>query len=168
MENATKAIIMVASFLIGIMILSLAVYLFVSFGASSAEINNQIETDRINQFNVQFTVYDGKEVDIYEVVTIANLATDNNINFDFGTRTSEASEKDMFIQVNFKPKSATTQRIENKTNEYYNKLIYDDLQKVETQTDENGKKVLVKNKYKCKVDISSVTQRVYKVTFTQI
>ena len=43
MENASKALIMAASVLIGIMILSLAVYLFATFGASSAQMHEQIQ-----------------------------------------------------------------------------------------------------------------------------
>ena len=42
MENASKALIMAAGVLIGILILSLAVYLFVSFGNTSRELHKQI------------------------------------------------------------------------------------------------------------------------------
>ena len=40
MENASKALIMAGGVLIGVLIISLAVYLFVSFGQTSAEINS--------------------------------------------------------------------------------------------------------------------------------
>ena len=56
MENASKALLMAAGVLIGILILSLAVFLFANFGSASAEINRQNEIKRINEFNAQFTV----------------------------------------------------------------------------------------------------------------
>lgn len=50
MENASKALIMAAGILIGVAILSLAVYLFVSFGSASAKIHEQNDANRINEF----------------------------------------------------------------------------------------------------------------------
>ena len=41
MENASKALIMAAEILIGLLIISLAVYLFTSFGTSAAQINQR-------------------------------------------------------------------------------------------------------------------------------
>lgn len=78
MENASKALLMAAGVLIGILIISLAVYLFVSFGSTSAEIHKQNDEQQIEQFNSQFTSYEGKKCTIYDVVTVANLATENN------------------------------------------------------------------------------------------
>ena len=49
MENASKALLMAAGVLIGILILSLAVFLFTNFGSASAEINKQNEIKRINE-----------------------------------------------------------------------------------------------------------------------
>ena len=43
MENASKALLMVASVLLGLMIISVGVALFNSFGGSSASIMNKIE-----------------------------------------------------------------------------------------------------------------------------
>ena len=78
MENASKALLMAASVLIGVLILSLAVYLFTSFGSTSAELHKQQDEQRLEQFNTQFSSYEGKEggITIYDVVTIANLATE--------------------------------------------------------------------------------------------
>ena len=59
MENASKALIMAGGVLIGVLIISLAVYLFVSFGQTSAEINSQNAQKQISQFNSQFTSYEG-------------------------------------------------------------------------------------------------------------
>ena len=41
MENATKALIMAGGILVGVLVLSLMVYLFADFGSTSAQINAQ-------------------------------------------------------------------------------------------------------------------------------
>lgn len=79
MENASKALLMAAGVLLGILILSLAIYLFVSFGQTSAEINEKNRQQQIVQFNSQYTVYLGrKDLTIYEIRTIVSNARENN------------------------------------------------------------------------------------------
>lgn len=79
MENASKALIMAAGMLIGILILSLAVFLFADFGAKSQGVYTQIEERQLTQYNAQYTVYSGREdVTIYDIISLANLAKDNN------------------------------------------------------------------------------------------
>lgn len=79
MENASKALLMAAGVLIGVLILSLAVYLFVSFGQTSAEINEKNRQQQIVQFNSQYTVYLGREdLTIYDIRTIVSNARENN------------------------------------------------------------------------------------------
>lgn len=83
MENASKALIMAAGVLIGILILSLAVFLFTDFGAKSKAIYTQIESNQLTQYNSQYTIYDGRnDVTIYEIVSIANLAQENNKKYE--------------------------------------------------------------------------------------
>ena len=83
MENASKALIMAGGVLIGVLIISLAVYLFVSFGQTSAEINSQNAQKQISQFNSQFTSYEGNnQLTIHDVVTVANFAMENNKYYD--------------------------------------------------------------------------------------
>lgn len=79
MENASKALIMAGSVLIGVLIMTLAVYLFVDFGTTSAQINEQNAQNQITQFNSKFTSYEGKEdITIYDIITIASYANENN------------------------------------------------------------------------------------------
>lgn len=83
MENASKALLMAAGVLIGVLILSLAAYLFVYFGSTSQQIHEQNEENQINEFNSKFTSYVGKDnITIYDVITVANLATENNKNMN--------------------------------------------------------------------------------------
>lgn len=79
MENASNALIMAAGILIGVLILSLAVYLFVNFGQTTAQIYEQNEQNQLNLFNSQFTSYEGKEnITIYDIITVAGYAYENN------------------------------------------------------------------------------------------
>lgn len=79
MENASKALVMAGGVLIGVLILSLAVYLFADFGSTSARINAQNAERQITQFNSQFTSYEGKNgLTIYDVLTVAEYARENN------------------------------------------------------------------------------------------
>lgn len=79
MENASKALIMAAGVLIGILILSLAVFLFIDFGATSKGIYEKIEERQLTQYNAQYTVYEGRsDITIYQIITLRNLAEENN------------------------------------------------------------------------------------------
>lgn len=80
MENASKALIMAAGVLIGILMLSLMIYLFIDFGQKSKDIHDQITANQLTQFNAQFNIYsDRDDITIYEIVTVARLAHENNI-----------------------------------------------------------------------------------------
>ena len=57
MENASKALIMAAEILIGVMIISIGVYLFNTLGQYSAETTAEMEETQQAQFNNQFLKY---------------------------------------------------------------------------------------------------------------
>lgn len=157
MENASKALLMAAGVLIGLLILSLAVYLFVSFGTTSAEIHKQNEAQQLEQFNTQFTSYVGKEgITIYDVVTVANLATESNIYYEFGKKT--ANGKDNYISVYYLNNNIEGGYGENMTeiSNIYNRLISKDIGKDGTLP-----------QYNCQVQLSETTGRVYQVKFTK-
>lgn len=79
MENASKALIMAGGVLIGILLLSLAVYLFIDFGTTSADINDKNAQQQIVEFNSKFTSYENKnDLTIYDVLTVVGYAKENN------------------------------------------------------------------------------------------
>ena len=85
MENASKALIMAGGVLIGILILSLAAYLFVDLGSTSAEITAQNAQKQIIEFNSKFTSYEGYkdsdgnwQINIYDIISLAAYAKENN------------------------------------------------------------------------------------------
>lgn len=174
MENASKAMLMAAGVLIGILILSLAVYLFVSFGSSSAQIHQQNEKKQMDQFNSQFTVYQGKECTIYHVITVANLATENNKYYEFKKRTGLPAGTDYYISVKLDNQGFIEKGTESSSNQIkdaYDQLIQNDLKNMSAKTvfDVQEKREITYQKalpeYECKVQISPTTQRVYLVEF---
>lgn len=85
MENASKALILAAGVLIGILILSLMVYLFSSLTGVALEVQKENNQKVITQFNAEFVQYQSKEnVTIYDVVSVKNYAKEinNNRNYD--------------------------------------------------------------------------------------
>ena len=85
MENASKALIMAGGILLGILIISLAVYLFTDFGRTAADINDRNASQQLVDFNSKFTKYESyKDNDgnwkttVYDIVTLAGYAKENN------------------------------------------------------------------------------------------
>ena len=176
MENASKALLMAASILLGIMIISVAVALFNSFGGYGKEIMTQIEQAQIAEFNAQFLKYYGEiyneETEKYEkikltthdVVSLANLAAKNNIEHQVENE-NEKNEKTYYVQItleinkkniNFETKS------EDELKQFiieYNMYENEELEKKEEYT----RYYYVEN-----IEISPITGRVIFVKIKEI
>lgn len=162
MENASKALIMAAGVLIGIMILSLAVYLFATFGATSAELHGQVETSRITQFNTQFTSYEGRSnITIYDVISAVNLAKDSNEYYEL----TDSTDSNYYIIVSLQ---GVNSRLEKASESTLNSLIAEDLKEenlVKADWDGDGTIYGKLRTYTCNVVINENTQLVKQVTF---
>lgn len=164
MENASKALLMAGGVLLAIMVISLGVLLFTSFGGTSSQIHDNIEKNQTNQFNSQFTSYIGKDnVTIHDVVSMAKLATQNNQNYEFAHRVAtDVTGNDRYISVLCNNVSIELGYNEHQTAEqrksqmetHFNDLISNELSLVTA----NGLP-----KYDVQVQISDITERVYKV-----
>lgn len=168
MENASKALIMAAGVLVGVLILSLAVYLIVTFGSESAQLHQQVAADQLNQFNSQYTTYQGSNATIYDVVTVANMATENNINYDLDS-TSRDKNNTYYISVLLQGESYIEGNLDNinnmsDLNKKYEGYINQDLNRMDSSA---NRTVDALPKYNCTVNISQITGRVYKVVFTK-
>lgn len=79
MENASKALLMAAGVLVGLLVLTLAVYLFVTFGASAKEIRDEMYSSQLAEFNAKFNIYaDRNDITIYTIISLVNMAKENN------------------------------------------------------------------------------------------
>ncbi len=145
MENASKALIMAGGVLIGVLIISLAVYLFVTFGQTSAEINSENSQKQLAQFNAKFTVYEGKEnITIYDIITVAGYANENNEYY-------ENSNLDYLIEVYWNNINvANKEGLNRLKNEMKNQQKSDSLNLT---------------KYECKVTEYNQNGRVKKISF---
>ena len=82
MENASKALLMAASMLIGIILISLLVIMFRNSGNVSSSYDKTISQEEISVFNSNFTKYVGKNLTIHEVKSIINFAETNGVQVD--------------------------------------------------------------------------------------
>lgn len=97
MENASKALLMAGGVLIGVLIISLAVYLFADFSLQSANINAQNSQKQLTAFNSKFTSYQNFKDDslaagatdkeiwkitIYDIITVKGYALENNEKYE--------------------------------------------------------------------------------------
>lgn len=152
MENASKALIMAAEVMIGVLVLSLMVYLFISFGSSSAQINEQMDETKLAEFNSQFDKYKDKtDNTIYDIITVANLARENNSYYELTnlSNTAKKSYGNYYIIINLKGEGDLEEPEVDLTGIIEKKL-------------QEG--TATKN-YKCSVEYSNATGRVKKVSF---
>ena len=123
MENASKALLMAAEILVGIMIISIGVYLFNSLGQYSAETANEIEETQIASFNQQFLRFygmsssDGETLEpvhctIHDIVGLANLAKKLNEQNGF-TDIEPISDYSRYIQIDVKIGTRTYRNLES-------------------------------------------------------
>ena len=79
MENASKALLMSASILIGLIVLSLGIYLVNTFKSFSQDYNDSMEIQSMEQFNAQFTAFSTRSnISIHEIMTLTNYAKEFN------------------------------------------------------------------------------------------
>lgn len=74
MENASKALLMAGGILIGVLIFTLMITLFISSKSISTTFEQSKQERSIQQFNVNFMKYLGQDLTIHQVVSICNFA----------------------------------------------------------------------------------------------
>ena len=80
MENASKALIIAGSFLAGILLLTLFSYLLMQMKDFASKNYSKMNEHEISEFNQKFFQYEGRDnLAIQDVITIINLAKDNNV-----------------------------------------------------------------------------------------
>lgn len=88
MENASKALLIAAGVFLGIMLLSVMIYVFRQ-GASVNQTYDQKQISlQLELYNSQFEIYDRDTNNIMDVISLCNLAFDVNKDSDFDQTTS--------------------------------------------------------------------------------
>ena len=138
MENASKALVMAAEVLIGIMIISLGVYLFATYSKTSKEIYDKQYEQQIIQFNTKYTNYIDKEnLNIYDIRTIASYAKHDNESLSELDRNSEEQR----VSVRFYGNSTD---LADETDEAWDNRVKTDLNRIQGNNTELPK-------YECKI-----------------
>ena len=124
MENASKALIMAGGILIGLLIISLAVYLFVDFGKTAADINDQNAAQQVTEFNSRFTKYESYKDDegnwkttIYDIISLAGYAKENNEYYN------ESADEQISVNIVGTPPKSNIQRLDYKS--FMSRYMYD-------------------------------------------
>ena len=85
MENASKALLIAGSVMIGIMLLTLFSYLSSRWAESTASLGSQLNESEVTEFNEKFLKYSERGVvaeteplSTQEVASLMNLAKDSN------------------------------------------------------------------------------------------
>ena len=171
MENASKALLMAASVLVGILILSLIAYLYTVFGDYSSLIQARLEEKNITEFNTKFTQYESYKDEngnwqntckASEIVSLANLAQQNNQSYDFGTDSLEEKEKEGTFYISIYTSAINGERnFETLSTDDYIKFMKSEIGTMQDGTYQ------VKD-YSCSVLIDQYTKRVKKVIFKPV
>ncbi len=78
MENASRALLMAAGVLMGILLLSVMVYVFSQGGRVNQTYDQKQITNQLELYNSKFEKYDKDNNNIIDVISLANLAFDVN------------------------------------------------------------------------------------------
>ena len=139
------------------------VYLYINIHSYIEQTNEKLEENEIYSFNTQFLNYINidsngnktKDITFQDVMTVANLAYDNNMEHEITK--DDAGENSLYIAVNVWLKSSSGSTI-------YKSNIEENLSQYETEyLSEN-----YYNKYICQntdIKVSKNTGRVYEITF---
>lgn len=174
MDNASRALLMAAGVIVGVLILGIGIYLFKIFGNYGNDIAQKIEQVQIDTFNNQFTKYASSFTKgegwynlctIHDVATIANLANKNNTELGFYTdeyNQIEAQKALRYITVTMKVGSKITNNLETSGTDKLNDL----LQEYSTEYDDEGKVIIPQ--FSCDVHINDESKLVDSVTFSLV
>ncbi len=78
MENASKALIMAGSTLLAVVLFALVVYFFKNMGNVPTQQEEQLQTEQLAKFNLEYEVYDKTMMYGVDVISCLNKAKSNN------------------------------------------------------------------------------------------
>lgn len=109
MENASQALIMAGGILIAIVLISLAVYVYVSFHNVSSMEDQKVETEQLVAFNKKYEAYNKSLMHGSDLATLMNMASADNEKYGINIQISFTIAKtDVFkIHTELKPDGST-------------------------------------------------------------
>ena len=79
MENASKALLIAGGVLIAMIIASFGVYLYGVYRSHADTMLSAMSESEISEFNAKFTVFEGRDLTINEVVSLKNLCSQYDV-----------------------------------------------------------------------------------------
>ena len=79
MENASKALVMAGGVLIALLVIGSLVYMWMTYGNFSSNVNTSRKTAQISEFNAQFESYVRQVLRGNDIASIINKIRNNNI-----------------------------------------------------------------------------------------
>lgn len=168
MENAVKALYIAAGVLIAVLVLSLAVVLYSSLQSYVENSHKQIKNNDISSFNTKYLNYinyvGGKlqfELTPQDIVTVANMAYENNIKYNSDPAQWDANENSLYVKVTCVGLT-------------WGEVDWNNRERLDTRINELMISILEhkpERKYYCyaeDVDISSKTGQVYSINFRYV
>lgn len=82
MENASKALLIIAEVMVGVLLLSLVAAFFFLFDNYQQKTQENINLKELYEFNAKFQAYEEKELTPQDVLSIVNMVNEYNLKFD--------------------------------------------------------------------------------------
>ena len=94
MENASKALVIAGSILIGMIVISIFYFAFEQSGRLVGEVDEDTLQEEIKAFNNGFEAYNKKLMYGIDIISVLNKAIDNNKKYDVS-----GDERDYFVDI---------------------------------------------------------------------
>lgn len=123
MENASKALIMVASIILGITLITFAIFVFGMFRNLNKNQTEEMESAKIASFNSEFFKYyesgtDNIKLTYHDIISIKNFVKENNLKFNL----KQKEENSLYVTIDVYTKEEKIYGFEKKSEEYYTRI----------------------------------------------
>lgn len=124
MENASKALIMAVSIILGIMIITFLCFVFGMLKNYNSKNMAQIEETETARFNKEFFKYyeNGKDVikvTVHDIISISNFVKENNLKYDV----KEATQNSYYVTIDVYTKSEKIYNFEKINQDEYTNFL---------------------------------------------
>jgi len=129
MENASKFLLMAASLLFGILLITVMIYVFRAGAKTNETYENSQALLQLEAYNSKFEVFDNNSNTLLDLVSVINLAYDVNESVDYDSQTAVKIE---IIIGTKKLEVSNTNRLTERNRVFFNgteESIYDILNK---------------------------------------
>lgn len=92
MENASKFLLMAASLILGILLISVMIYVFRAGAKTNETYDNSQALLQLEAYNSKFEIFDNNTNTLLDLVSVINLAYDVNESIDYDSQTAVSIE----------------------------------------------------------------------------